>query len=32
MNDELDALAKTGTWIFVDLPPLAKPIGNKWVY
>jgi hypothetical protein len=32
MNDELEALAKTGTWIFVDLPPLVKPIGNKWVY
>ncbi|GAU31202.1 hypothetical protein TSUD_210590 [Trifolium subterraneum] len=32
MNDELDALAKTGTWKIVDLPPLIKPIGSKWVY
>ncbi|MCH84640.1 retrovirus-related Pol polyprotein from transposon TNT 1-94, partial [Trifolium medium] len=32
MNDELDALAKTGTWKIVDLPPLTKPIGSKWVY
>jgi hypothetical protein len=32
MNDELEALTKTGTWIFVDLPPLVKSIGNKWVY
>ncbi|MCI31873.1 putative E3 ubiquitin-protein ligase LOG2, partial [Trifolium medium] len=32
MNDELEALTKTGTWKFVDLPPLAKPIGSKWVY
>jgi hypothetical protein len=32
MNDELEALTKTGTWIMVDLPPQAKPIGSKWVY
>ncbi|MCH81536.1 retrovirus-related pol polyprotein from transposon TNT 1-94, partial [Trifolium medium] len=32
MNSELDALAKTGTWKFVDLPPNVKPIGSKWVY
>jgi hypothetical protein len=32
MNDELEALAKTGTWTFVDLPPQVKPIGSKWVY
>ncbi|MCH80563.1 retrovirus-related Pol polyprotein from transposon TNT 1-94 [Trifolium medium] len=32
MNDELEALTKTGTWILVDLPPQAKPIGSKWVY
>ncbi|MCH79800.1 retrovirus-related Pol polyprotein from transposon TNT 1-94, partial [Trifolium medium] len=32
MNDELEALAKTGTWMIVDLPPLVKPIGSKWVY
>jgi hypothetical protein len=29
MKNELDALAKTGTWVLVDLPPLAKPIGSK---
>jgi hypothetical protein len=32
MDDELDALSKTGTWSFVDLPPHTKPIGSKWVY
>ncbi|GAU25332.1 hypothetical protein TSUD_375950 [Trifolium subterraneum] len=32
MNDELEALAKTGTWEIVDLPPQIKPIGSKWVY
>jgi hypothetical protein len=32
MNSELDALAKTGTWKIVDLPPNVKPIGSKWVY
>jgi hypothetical protein len=32
MNSELAALAKTGTWKIVDLPPNVKPIGSKWVY
>ncbi|PNX63688.1 retrovirus-related Pol polyprotein from transposon TNT 1-94, partial [Trifolium pratense] len=32
MNSELEALARTGTWKIVDLPPNVKPIGNKWVY
>jgi hypothetical protein len=32
MKSELDALAKTGTWKIVDLPPHVKPIGSKWVY
>ncbi|GAU44842.1 hypothetical protein TSUD_400430 [Trifolium subterraneum] len=32
MNDKLEALAKTGTWEIVDLPPQVKPIGSKWVY
>jgi histone deacetylase 1/2 len=32
MNDELEALTKTGTWVMVDLPPQVKPIGSKWVY
>jgi hypothetical protein len=32
MNDELEALTKTGTWTFVDSPPHIKPIGSKWVY
>jgi hypothetical protein len=31
MNSELDALAKTGTWKIVDLPPNIKHIGSKWV-
>jgi hypothetical protein len=32
MTDELEALSKTSTWCFVDLPPHTKPIGSKWVY
>ncbi|MCI09991.1 retrovirus-related pol polyprotein from transposon TNT 1-94, partial [Trifolium medium] len=32
MDAELEALTKTGTWVIIDLPPLAKPIGCKWVY
>ncbi|MCI30204.1 retrovirus-related Pol polyprotein from transposon TNT 1-94, partial [Trifolium medium] len=32
MNQELEALTKTCTWKIVDLPPLVKPIGCKWVY
>ncbi|GAU39942.1 hypothetical protein TSUD_149520 [Trifolium subterraneum] len=32
MNSELEALARTGTWKIVDLPPNFKPIGSKWVY
>lgn len=31
IKSELDALDKNGTWILVDLPPHAKPIGSKWV-
>lgn len=31
MQDELNALDKTSTWIVVDLPPNAKPIGYKWI-
>ena len=27
-----EALAKTGTWKIVDLPPNVKPIGCRWVY
>ncbi|PNX88255.1 retrovirus-related Pol polyprotein from transposon TNT 1-94, partial [Trifolium pratense] len=32
MRAELEALAKNGTWKFVDLPSHVKPIGSKWVY
>jgi len=32
MQDELNALDKTGTWTIVDLPPNIKPIGCRWVY
>ncbi|CAJ2651582.1 unnamed protein product [Trifolium pratense] len=32
MNSELEALARTGTWKIVDLPPNVRPIGSKWVY
>ncbi|MCI28506.1 retrovirus-related pol polyprotein from transposon TNT 1-94, partial [Trifolium medium] len=32
MNSELEALARTGTWKIIDLPPNVKPIGSKWVY
>jgi hypothetical protein len=30
INAELEALAKNGTWIIVDLPSNVKPIGSKW--
>ena len=32
MQDEINALIKTGTWKIVDLPPNAKPIGCRWIY
>ncbi|KAA0068117.1 retrotransposon protein [Cucumis melo var. makuwa] len=32
MNDELQALEKTHTWDYVDLPPGKRPIGCKWIY
>ena len=32
MNEELDALHKTGTWDLVDLPSGKSVIGCKWVY
>ena len=32
MKEELDALHKTGTWDFVDLPSGKSAIGCKWVY
>ena len=28
---EYDALLRNGTWTLVDLPPLRKAIGCKWV-
>jgi len=32
MQDEINALNKTGTWKIVDLPPNVKPIGCRWIY
>ncbi|KAL0539908.1 hypothetical protein IC582_024129 [Cucumis melo] len=32
MDNELQALAKTHTWDYVDLPPGKKPIGCKWIF
>ncbi|TYK22169.1 putative mitochondrial protein [Cucumis melo var. makuwa] len=32
MNDELQALEKTYTWDYVDLPPGKRPIRCKWIY
>jgi hypothetical protein len=32
MDSELRALQQNGTWIYVDPPLNAKPIGSKWVY
>ncbi|KAA0046732.1 putative mitochondrial protein [Cucumis melo var. makuwa] len=32
MNDELQALEKTHTWIYVDLPLDKRSIGCKWIY
>jgi hypothetical protein len=32
MQVEYDALMKTNTWKLVELPPIKKPMGCKWVY
>ena len=32
MTEQIEALAKAGTWEIVDLPPSKNPIGCKWVY
>ncbi|KAL4028792.1 hypothetical protein IC575_012003 [Cucumis melo] len=32
MDNELQALTKTHTWDYVDLPPGKKPIGCKWIF
>ncbi|KAA0025415.1 Retrovirus-related Pol polyprotein from transposon TNT 1-94 [Cucumis melo var. makuwa] len=32
MNDELQALEKTHTWDYVDLPSGKRPIDCKWIY
>ncbi|KAL0557027.1 hypothetical protein IC582_005545 [Cucumis melo] len=32
MDDELQALAKSHTWDYVDLLPGKKPIGCKWIF
>ena len=32
IKNELDSLNKNQTWVLVDLPPGAKPIGCKWVF
>ena len=32
MDEELQALEKTHTWDYVDLPPGKRPIGCKWIY
>ncbi|GJY26759.1 ribonuclease H-like domain-containing protein [Tanacetum coccineum] len=32
MNQEIDALLRTGTWELVDLPEGRKVIGCKWIY
>ena len=30
--DELKSIEKNGTWILIDLPTGAKPIGLKWIF
>jgi len=32
MQVELQALEKIITWQLVDLPPIVKPIGCRWIY
>lgn len=32
MKDEMNSIAKNGTWTLVDLPKNRKAIGSKWVY
>ena len=31
IKTELDSIKKNNTWILVDLPKGAKPIGCKWI-
>jgi hypothetical protein len=32
MIEEMDSIAKNGTWSLIDLPPGRKSIGVKWVF
>lgn len=32
MEAEYQSLMKNKTWVLLDLPPVKKPIGCKWVY
>ncbi|XP_019055287.1 PREDICTED: uncharacterized protein LOC109115551 [Nelumbo nucifera] len=32
MNEEIQALERNQTWFIVDLPPIKKPIGARWIY
>ena len=32
IKSEIDSLSQNKTWILVDLPPGAKPIGCKWIF
>ncbi|EPS71904.1 hypothetical protein M569_02853, partial [Genlisea aurea] len=32
MNDELDALHRTGTWEITELPKGERPIGCRWIF
>lgn len=32
MDKEIAFLQENNTWVFTDLPPDKKAIGNKWFY
>ncbi|KAK3019168.1 hypothetical protein RJ639_004717 [Escallonia herrerae] len=32
INEEFDSIMENGTWKLVDLPPVSKPVGCKWIF
>ena len=32
MNDEMDSILSSNTWVLMDLSTGSKPIGCKWVF
>ncbi|GJT74555.1 zinc finger, CCHC-type containing protein [Tanacetum coccineum] len=32
INDEMDSIMGNNTWVLVDIPPVCKPLGCKWIF